>query len=269
MDVKQVARAVSLACVLSIGAGCMSTAPTKPIADQVAERSQVTFPALSGKSVILDVDLFQRSWKNSGIHTKGQSYTADDVEVKAVERVDDDNMTQNWVVQDVRLSLKTNEQLDYFEQSVKSSLARSGVSLVNQDESDYTLEAQLTFGPTPAPAFGSYNLGKSLGMGLLTLGLGPDSHSAVTDFDVFFRLKDASGHVVSEYSKSVQQEEELMKHPLNISRDSQVLDSAMKLFQTSLEAQLEAFSAEVSRNCSNCQVLTQQAKPASSLTGNL
>jgi hypothetical protein len=268
MDVKQVMRAVSIACVLSIGAGCTSTAPTKPVADLVAERSQVTFPSLSGKSVALDLGLFQRAWKDSGLHTKGQSYTDDDVEIKVVERVSDADMTQNWVVQDVRLSLKTNEQLDYFEQSVESSLTRSGVLIADQGKSDYTLVAQLTFGPTPAPSFGSYNLGKSLGMGLLTLGLGPDSHSAQTDFDVLFRLQDASGNVISEYSKTVQQEEEFMKHPLNISGGAQVLDSAMELFRASLETQLEAFSTEVSRSCSNCQENIQQTELQNSSSVN-
>lgn len=227
----------------------MSSTQTKPASDQLVEHQQVTFPILAGKSVELQIDMFQRVRKKGGIYSHGQEYDPEDIEIKAIKRTADEEMQSNWLIEDVRLSLKTNDQLDYFEQSLKQAIEQSGATLSSSDDADYTLEAKLTFGPTPAPAYQSYNLGKSMGVGLLTLGLGPKSYSAETDYEVQFVLKDSAGRILTDYSQTIREEKEVMKHNLNISRHNQVRDVAVEIFRLSLAENLTSFSSEASSIC--------------------
>ena len=254
MEAKQIFRSAALACVFSLGTGCISSTQTKPASDQLVENQKITFPILAGKSVDLQIDIFQRVRKKGGIYFYGQEYDPEDIEIKAIERTADEEMQRNWLIEDVRLSLKTNDQLDYFEKSLEQAIEHSGANLSSSDDADYTLEAKLTFGPTPAPAYQSYNLGKSMGVGLLTLGLGPKSYSAETDYEVQFVLKDSAGRIFTDYSQTIREEKEVMKHNLNISRHKQVRDIAFEIFRLSLAENLASFSSEISKICSgSCQ----------------
>jgi hypothetical protein len=249
MEAKQIFRAAALACVFGLGTGCMSSGQTKPASDQLVENQQVTIPILAGKSVELQIDMFQRVRKKGGIYSHGQEYDPEDIEIRPIKRTANEEMQSNWLVEDVRLSLNTNDQLDYFEQSLENTIEHSGATLSSSGDADYTLEAKLTFGPTPAPAYQSYNLGKSMGVGLLTLGLGPKSYSAETDYEVRFVLKDSKGRILTDYSQTIREEKEVMKHNLNISRHNQVRDIAVEIFRLSLTENLASFSSEASSIC--------------------
>ncbi len=226
----------ALILAMSAMSGC-SNAPQKTVDDQVQERQAFTIHALKGKSVALDVAYFQKVKKEG----------TDELEVRPVEREKDNEMYKGVLLEDARLQLKTNEQLDFFQKYLERVVTTSGGQLAQEgSKADVKIQASLTYGPTPAPAYRSYNFGKSLGLGLLTLGLGPNSYDAVADYEIGLTLNDNNKTV--EYKARVEQSSEHLKSSFNIGRWSEVQEAAMEAFRVTLEAQLKAFSAKVNQS---------------------
>lgn len=221
---------VSLILVTFMVSGC-SNAPKKAVVDQVQERNSFVLHDLKGKSVSLDVAYFQKMKKEG----------KDEFEVRSVELKNDSEMYKGIIVEDARLQLKTNEQLDFFQKYLERIVTISGGQLVqNGSKADVKIQAGLTYGPMPAPAYRSYNLGKSLGLGLLTLGFGPNSYDGVVDYEISLTLSGNSKQV--EYKNRVEQSSEQLKSSFNIGRSSEVQEAAMEAFRLTLETQLKAFS---------------------------
>lgn len=239
---------ISVVAVLSVGCG---SNPQKSVDEQVVERSKsmVSVPAFSGKTVALDLALYQRVTKDQAV--AGEPIPANEVEyvLRPVERVPDDKLYSNGLIADVRLNFRTNEQLDFFEKYFLSFIERSGGRLVSGAEpADLTIKAKMVYGPMPAPAYRDYNVAKSAALGIVTLGLGPRSYSAVVDYEIDLSLM-KSESLVLQHSNLVKKDDEQIKSQFNIGGREEVRDVALETFRGSIEEQAAEFARRVNATC--------------------
>ena len=225
-------------------AGCASTTPQKSPEQQVSESPFPKIAAFSGKRISLNIDFRQK-------HEKKEQ--KEEFEIRPVERTKEKDMYQGAILQDARISLKTNDQLEFFERYVAHTLIQSGAVIVpTESSSDMAINATLTYGPTPAPAYRDYNFGKSLGMSLMTLGLGPRSYDSVVDYTISIELKKAETSIAA-HSKIIKKNSEELKSQFNFNRGSDVQDSAIASFQATLQEQMTLFAKRIETACgSSC-----------------
>lgn len=197
---------------------------------------------INGKSISLKFKYRQHEWRDSGLHLIGQAPKPGET-----QEVDYDltrELKKGVILQDVEMGLGTREILARFEPTLTQALQSAG-AYVSGPKEDFLLNATLTFGPTPAPAYADYNLGKSLGTSLLTMGLAPRQYRLRTDYTLNLALRDAnSGKTVKEKTCKSNQEHAHSISKFDLSNTQQKhIDAAKDLFVDSLEGCLNDFLA--------------------------
>lgn len=135
---------VALFVTASILAGCTSSPPAS-IANHAPEALQtVQLAALRDRNVALDVSYQIRKVKDEIIVRMGTRYDDADVEVLPFDR--DAPKRKGVLFEDARIQLRTDEQLDKFEQHLRALVERSGGRIAEASAADLTLRATLTFG---------------------------------------------------------------------------------------------------------------------------
>lgn len=228
--------------------GCAS-APQKSIEQQISDHYPPTISALSGKSVAINIEFMQRINKSENISNKSQDNSYD---IAPVIITQDKDMKSGLIFEDARIQLKTNEQLDFFQKYIYETVSRSGgLALPAGQNADMLLSAKLTFGPVPAPAYRDHNLGKSLGISMLTLGLGPSSWSAIVDYKIDIHIQDNKRNSVVEYSEIVRKNDEELKSYFNFDRIKEVQQIAIEAFRITLQQQIQAVAQKINKTCKN------------------
>lgn len=232
---------ITIATLSFVLAGCANP-PRNDVAEPVATSVMSPIQGLQDKSIAIQVDMayLRKQGGNGG----------DALKIEPVQRVADKDMERGLIFEDARLQLKTNAQLDLFEKYIYKIAERSAAKIVsNPAGADYVLHAKLTFGPMPAPAYRDVNAAKTLGISLLTMGLGPRSWSAVVDYTVDLRLDSAEGKTIAHYKEKVQANSEQLKSGFNSSRDAEVQEDAIIALNSSFVQNLNNFIERVNQGC--------------------
>ena len=201
---------------------------------------------LDGETVAVMTRIRQHVWKGAGIHAIGQRPGPHDTVLHDYDF--DRRLASNLVVQDAEVGLGTREMLQDLEPTLVEALNSAGAVITDSPDVRFQLDAELTFGPTPAPAYSAHLLGKSLGSSLLTLGLGPSQYALRSDFQLRLRLREAeSGRVVAEDTFTADESHAQSLHALDVGAQARSAEAARKLFRDTLEGQLSAFMAALPR----------------------
>lgn len=219
---------VALLVTASTLAGCTSSPPanTANHAPQALHTAQL--PAVQGRHVALDVSYHIRKVEDS------------DIEVLPFDR--EAPKHKGVLFEDARIQLRTDEQLGEFEQHLRTLIERSGGRIAEASAADLTLRATLTFGPTPAPAYGEKNLGKTLGVRIATLGLAPvNALSATADYELELTLLDGEQPLAAS-SHRVHRTADEMKSFFNFSQRAEMQQVAIELFRLTLGEVIESFA---------------------------
>lgn len=216
-------------------AGCGTVAQVE---NNQIEKRQHTL--LNGKSIALRANYRIHEWNDDGMYLIGQKPKPG--ETHDVDYDSTRELKKGVVLQDSELGLGTRDLLGRFEPTLRQALQASGANVSGSAE-DYQLNATLTFGPTPAPAYADYNFGKSLGMGLVTMGLAPKQYRLRTDYTLTLVLRDLrSGQLVKQEICKSDQEHAHSISQFDLSNVQQKHISAAKaLFVDSLEGCLNDF----------------------------
>ena len=232
------ARTALVLATLALGA-CGSAAKIEQ-----TDLSTRTVGTLDGRSVRVAVDFRQHYWKDGGLHMTGQEPAPGETEVRDYDF--DRELKDYAIVADAELVRKTRDMLYLVEPRLREALERAGAMPTEQDAADLVMDAVFEFGPTPAPAFADFDLGKSLGLGLVTMGMAPKQYMIRTDYTLSLRLSDARDGAV--IHAQTFRDRDALPHSTSsftLPHLRKETDTAVKQFEESLEQNLNAFLAGI------------------------
>ena len=228
------APAIALIASLAL-AGCGSTARVDDNTLTAKRGSPI-----DGKPVALALRFRQHVWKDPGLYMTGQTPKPGETVTREYDFTRE--LKDYVIVTDAENNLGTREMLTATEPAIRQALALAGARVTDDPDAPFRLDAEVTFGPTAAPAYADYDLGKSLGMSMLTLGLGPRQYQLREDYALTLRLTDTTtGAVLLERSFR-----ETDAHPhsvsqLDFSAIQRSANAARGLYLDSLEGNLNDF----------------------------
>ncbi|PTB99141.1 hypothetical protein C9993_04475 [Marinobacter sp. Z-F4-2] len=97
------------------------------------------------------------------------------------------------------LSIVSAHTLANAEEIVERHLPAGLTPVTGESGADYLFDVQMTAHSKHGPTAWDFQFAKSLGIGLLTLGLGPDYWQIIADYKVTYSLTDSqTGHTITE-----------------------------------------------------------------------
>jgi hypothetical protein len=104
---------------------------------------------------------------------------------------------------EAELSIVSRKSLANVEEIVERHLPPGMSPIRGQTDTDYQLDISITAYSKHGPTAWDFQFAKSLGVGLISLGLGPDYWKIIADFDVTYALENRQTGEVIEESYSV------------------------------------------------------------------
>ncbi|MBN2232036.1 MAG: hypothetical protein JXR25_13290 [Pontiellaceae bacterium] len=194
---------------------------------------------IDGKTVKINYRIRQHYWKEGFVHSIGQRPEPEEIETKDYDA--ERELKSGIILADMEINLGTRQILQRFEPVLERALRAAGAQLDN-DNHTYSLIAELCFGPTPAPAYSVYELGKSVGVSLMTLGLGPKKYELHNDYTLKLCLTEhATGNVIKQHEYVADDSYLHNIHSLDIGAHKRSIEAACDLFEDSLEGFLTDF----------------------------
>lgn len=164
-----------------------------PMADSIVE----------GKSVAVETEAWELFHKGGGLVTMGHGVDRTKLLRRRYDKDSDINAGGPLFVRADKAA-GTREMLAAFQPTLEQGLRAGGGRIAALGEAQYLLEAQLTFGPYPAPAYTRVKLGEATAQNLVTLGFGATPNKVWADYELTLRLRDQeTGEIVRERTETV------------------------------------------------------------------
>jgi len=170
---------------------------------------------------------------------------------ETLERDYDINKTLSGNDNDLFVSIekqrKTIPMLKMLKPKLEQMIAMGkGSSIGNNKQADYELSATITFGPTPVPAYAERNIAESMGKSLMTLGLAPTGYYNIkNDYKLNLTLKTNKGKEIVSKEYIVNNSVKQSVSDLSFSKTKINTETAMKLFESSLNDQFNDFLSSI------------------------
>lgn len=171
MNIVKTSKTLAMLCVMAIMTGCASHAEIKMPAVQ-----SISSPKFEEKKFHYEVYYSQ---PKPGVFSGG-----DQEPLKPLS--------------DSELSISSSAVLKDLPNYITEQLP-SSASISSKENSDYQINVELVANHKRGPVYANHELAKSLGKGILTLGLAPSDYEIIADFNVTYHLAE-DGHAI--YNKS-------------------------------------------------------------------
>lgn len=147
-------------------------------------------------------------------------------------------------VEEVNLSVASARVLQKIPRYIESQLPASSRQVGKSERSDYTLLIEMDAKNKRGPAYSNHQFGKSLGKGMLTMGLGPSHYKIIADFNVNYKLK-SNGRTL--YQKSYQVNDAVNHQKSDFESYSSLDDYSGQLLEKHMVLTLNSFLKDASR----------------------
>ncbi len=142
-------------------------------------------------------------------------------------------------VSDTNLSVVSTRSLQNINEIVERHLPAGVTTLANENAADFQFDVEITAYEKQGPTFWDFEFLKSLGVGLVTLGLGPDYWDVIADFDVKYALKDSKNNLLIAREYSIEEKADHQASPFDTNEP--LLRSSQKMFEQQLALTLNDF----------------------------